>query len=123
MKKFRFLDWKVYKDAKELFKILLKIVKSLPKEYRFEIGSQLVRSGLSTIINIAEGCGKSSDKELNRYLDISSGSLFEVLSIVDVLHDNNLVDREIFTDVCEKVDEISNQLGGLKKKIKADLRD
>jgi len=30
MKKFRFLDWKVYQDAKELFALILKIVKKLP---------------------------------------------------------------------------------------------
>ncbi len=40
MRKFRFLEWKVYKDAKELFSLLLKIVKRLPREYRFELGSQ-----------------------------------------------------------------------------------
>ncbi len=50
MKKFRFLEWKIYKDAKELFSLLLKIVKKLPKEFRFELGSQIIRSGLSIIL-------------------------------------------------------------------------
>ena len=75
MKKFRFLEWEVYKDAKELFSLLLKVVKKLPKEYRFELGSQIIRAGLSIILNIAEGSGKSTDKKLNRYFDISLGSL------------------------------------------------
>lgn len=119
MKTFRFLDWKVYKDAKKLFSVLLKLVKSLPKEYRFDIGSQIIRSGLSAILNIAEGCGKNSDKELNRFLDISLGSLFEVFAAIDVLHDNSLVDDEVFSDIQKRVEEISNQLGGLKKKIKS----
>ncbi|TSC95356.1 MAG: hypothetical protein Athens101410_606 [Parcubacteria group bacterium Athens1014_10] len=29
MKRFRFLDWKIYKEAKELFKLILEIVKKL----------------------------------------------------------------------------------------------
>ena len=117
MRKFRFLEWKVYKDAKELFSFLLKFVKKLPKEYRFELGSQIIRSGLSIILNIAEGSGKSTDKELNRYFDISLGSLYEILAAIDVLKDNNLISNEEFDKLFKKIDEISNQLGGFKKKL------
>ena len=38
MNKFRFLNWKVYKDSQELFALVLNLVKKLPKEYRFELG-------------------------------------------------------------------------------------
>ena len=41
---FRFLNWKVYQDAKQFAYLSFKIVKKLPKEYRFEIGSQKVTS-------------------------------------------------------------------------------
>lgn len=121
MKKFRFLEWKVYKDAKELFSLLLKIVKKLPKEYRFELGSQIIRSGLSIILNIAEGSGKPTDKELNRYFDISLGSLYEVLAAIDVLNDNKLIQKEEFDKIFKRIDEISNQLGGFKKVVSCKL--
>jgi len=55
MEKFRFRKWKVYNDSQELFSIILKIVKELPKEFRFEIGSQMIRAALSVALNIAEG--------------------------------------------------------------------
>ena len=119
MKKFRFLEWEVYKDTKELFSLLLKVVKKLPKEYRFELGSQIIRAGLSIILNIAEGSGKSTDKELNRYFDISLGSLYEILAATDVLRDNNLITKEEFDKLFKKIDEISNQLGGFKKVVKS----
>ncbi len=121
MNKFRFVDWKVYKDSKKLFGVLIELTKSLPKEYRFEISSQLIRSGLSVVLNIAEGCGKNSDRELNRYLDISLGSLFEVMATVDTLHDIKLIDKKSLDEIYCMVDEISKQLGGMKKKIKAGL--
>ncbi len=68
MEKFRFLKWKVYQDSKELLSLILKLIKKLPKEYRFELGSQVIKSALSVILNIAEGSGKGSDKELNRFI-------------------------------------------------------
>lgn len=105
----------MYKDAKVLFSFLLKIVRGLPKEFRFEMGSQLTRAGFSVILNIAEGSGKRSDKDMNRYFDIALGSLFEVLAAVDVLKENNFVSEEEFDTVLSMVDNISRQLGGFKK--------
>jgi len=117
MEKFRFLKWKVYRDTKELFILILNIVKKLPKEYRFELGSQLIRASLSILLNIAEGSGKNSDKELNRFIDISLGSLNETLAAMDVLKDVKLITDNEFNKVLELISEISNQLGGFKKKI------
>lgn len=117
MDKFRFLNWKVYQESKELFSLILKIVKKLPKEYRFELGSQIIRSGLSIILNIAEGSGKSTDKELNHYFNIALGSLSETLAALDVLKDNGLITSEEFNRFFRKMEEISNQLGGFKKKL------
>jgi len=122
MEKFRFLKWKVYKDSQNLFRLILKIVKNLPKEYRFELGGQLIRSALSVILNIAEGSGKTSDKELMRFLDISLGSLYEVLASTDVLKNNKLLDKEEFDLVYNKASDISSQLGGFKQKIRKENR-
>lgn len=119
MKRFRFVEWKVYKNAKLLFTLVLKIVRKLPKEYRFEIGSQIIRAGLSIVLNIAEGSGKHSDAELNRFFDIALGSLFEVFSAIDVLHDCALVDGQQYKEVEVLSVGISDQLGGFKKSIRS----
>ena len=49
----------MYKDARRLFVLLLAIVKKLPKEYRYEMGSQITRAGFSVVLNIAEGSGNT----------------------------------------------------------------
>jgi len=118
MNKFRFLEWEVYKDSKKLFYLALKTVKNLPKEYRFELGSQIIRCAFSVILNIAEGSGKTSDKELNRFLDISLGSVSELLAATDVLKDNGFVNQDDFDKIYQLATSISNQLGGFKKKLK-----
>jgi len=118
MEKFRFLKWEVYKDAKELFSLVLKIVRKLPKEFRFELGSQLIRSAFSIILNIAEGSGKTSDRELNRFIDISLGSISELVAALDVLENNKFINQVEFNEIYKKLVSISNQLGGFKKKIK-----
>ncbi|MBI2476339.1 MAG: four helix bundle protein [Candidatus Taylorbacteria bacterium] len=118
MRRFRFLDWDVYKDARRLFVVILSIVKKLPKEYRYEIGSQIIRACFSVVLNIAEGSGKHSEAELNRFFDIALGSLFETLAAVDVLRECTLVEEKVFFEVEKLATSISNQLGGFKKHIR-----
>ncbi len=119
MKKFRFLDWPVYKDAQRLFSAVLKITKKLPREFRFELGSQVVRSSFSVVLNIAEGSGKISDKELNRFFDIALGSAYETVAGVDTLRLEGLANEEEFLEVRNLAGKISDQLGGFKKAIHA----
>ncbi len=100
---------------KKLFSLILQIVRKLPREFRFEIGSQLIRSAFSIILNIAEGSGKTSDKELNRFIDISLGSISELLAALDVLKDNKLINQEEFDEIFEKLLIISTNWVDLKR--------
>lgn len=118
MEEFRFLNWKVYKDSKELFQAVIKIVNKLPQGLRHEVGSQLTRSSLSVTLNIAEGSGKNSDKELNRYFDIAIGSVNETLAGLDVLKDNKIVSEKNFQELLLKCQNITRRLGGFKKHLK-----
>ena len=118
MRRFRFLDWDVYKDSRRLFVLVLSIVKKLPKEYRYEMSSQIIRACFSVVLNIAEGSGKHSDAELNRFFDIALGSLFETLAAVDILRECQLVDEKVFSEVEKLATSISDQLGGFKKHVR-----
>ena len=117
MEKFRFLKWPVYKDAKKLFGLILETVEKLPNHLRFSIGQQLIRAAFSIILNIAEGSGRKSDKELKRYFDISLGSCYELLACADTLSEQKFISPELFKRIYISIDEITNQLGGFKKSI------
>ena len=45
---------------------------------RYSLTSQIRRASCSVPMNIAEGCGKHSDVDFARYLDIASGSASEL---------------------------------------------
>lgn len=74
MKRFRFLEWQVYKDAQKLLGGVIDIVKRLPKEYCYEMDSRISRAVLSVIlnINIAEGSARSSGAEMSRFFVVRS---------------------------------------------------
>ena len=60
------------------------------------MGSQIIRASFSVVLNISEGRGKDSDKELKRFFDISIGSLNETVAGMDILKDNQLITKEQF---------------------------
>ncbi len=76
MKNFR--NIKAWHRAHELTLEIYKISKSFPKEELYGLTSQIRCAVTSIPTNIAEGCGRSTDVELARFIDIALGSASEV---------------------------------------------
>lgn len=118
-KTFRFIDFKVYKDAKEFYKSILKETRKFPKEFLFDLTSQLRRCALSVVLNIAEGSAKKSDKDFNRFIEISLGSINEAVACLEISFEVDLLDKQTFDSLILKAENITRQLGGLSKKLKS----
>ena len=68
----------VWRKSHELYMhINKKIAINFPREERFGLTSQLLRASLAIPLNIVEGCGKFTNKDFTRFLDISLGSTNE----------------------------------------------
>jgi len=111
------MEFKVYKDAKRYYKRIIGVTRSFPREF-WELGDQMRRSTLSVILNLAEGSGKHSDNEFNRYIHNSLGSINETVAGVDVAFDNKLISEDTAQFLFKEAKEIANQLGGLSKHLK-----
>ena len=76
MKDFR--DLRVWERARQLTLQVYKVTGSFPREERYGLTSQIRRWSASIGANIAEGCGKRSNNEFQRFLQIASGSASEL---------------------------------------------
>ena len=85
MKDFRNLQ--VWEKAHKLTLSLYRATQSFPKEEVYGITSQLRRASSSIPTNIAEGCGRGSDAELGRFLQIAMGSASEVEYLALLVND------------------------------------
>ena len=114
---FRYRKFKVYQDALKFHHVAMELIKSFPKEYT-HLENQLKRAALSVSLNIAEGSAKHSDKDFNRYVMNSLGSVGESIACAEVAVMERLISQSRFI-VFEKCGrEINDQLGGLSKKLK-----
>ena len=73
-----FRQLNVWTKGMEIAKDVYAIIGELPEFEKYGLRIQLAKSAVSIPSNIAEGCGKSSDRDFKRYLEISLGSAYEL---------------------------------------------
>jgi len=116
---FRFVDWAVYQDTQDTFVEVVKVVRKLPADLRHTLGTQVIRSALSVALNIAEGSGRLTDKEMSRFFDISTGSVSETVAALHSLLKLRCITKQEFDSLIARYTSISRQLGGFKKKLRS----
>jgi four helix bundle protein len=72
------MDLEVWQAAIELTIRVYRFTAIFPKEEKYGLTSQMRRAAVSVPSNIAEGKGRTSDKELTQFLCHSRGSVFEL---------------------------------------------
>lgn len=112
---FDFEKLKVYQKALNYIDKLFAIYKKLPGDYKICIGSNMIRAGLSIANNLAEGNGKQSKKEKNRFFSISLDSTKECVSVFNVLDRQKLINETEYQNVRDESREITSMLIGLIK--------
>ncbi|MFA6400147.1 MAG: four helix bundle protein [Salinivirgaceae bacterium] len=100
----------VWQKARSLHKDIYNLTRRFPKEELFGLTSQLRRSSQSIPSNIAEGCGRNSDKDLCRFLDMANGSAFELETQLILSFDVDLITEIELTLYEERVKEIQKML-------------
>lgn len=73
-----FKELKIWQKGFQIAVNSFKITESFPQQEKFGLSSQINRAGVSIPSNIAEGSSRTSDKDYNRFIEISLGSSFEL---------------------------------------------
>lgn len=103
-----------YVKACEVRRNVYRLVKRFPKEEQFALSSQLRRASVSITSNIAEGMTRYSNKDKIHFLEISFGSLMEVMSQLEVALDEGYIDGNEFASMETIVAETARVISGLQ---------
>jgi four helix bundle protein len=69
---------KAWERAHQLTLAVYRATAAFPSDERFGLVSQMRRACSSIPTNIAEGCGRNTETELARFIDMATGSASEV---------------------------------------------
>jgi four helix bundle protein len=108
-----YADLEVWRAAMNLAEDIYRITKTFPKEETYGLTSQLRRASVSVPSNIAEGKGRSSDKELSQFLCHSRGSLFEIETQITLGFRLGYIEAPQLQAVLRKTARVGQLLNGL----------
>ncbi|MGH9515880.1 MAG: four helix bundle protein [Terriglobales bacterium] len=108
-----FKELQVWRKAHELTLAVYGTTRNFPREELYGLTSQMRRSSASVPANIAEGCGRRSDGEMCRFLQIARGSASELEYHVLLAHDLHLLKDEEYRQLSRQADEVQRMMTGL----------
>lgn len=107
-----FRELTIWREGMEIAKKVYVLTKELPLEEKYSLISQMNRCSISIPSNIAEGSGRTSDKEFCHFLNISLSSSYE-------LETQLILAQEIFeiesNDLIIKLQNLQKMIGGFKR--------
>jgi four helix bundle protein len=116
-----YTDLQVWQAAMDLVEDIYRITKTFLKEETYGLTVQLRRAAVSVPSNIAEGKGRSSEKELAQFLCHSRGSLFEIETQINLARRLGYIDVTKADAILQKAARVGQLLNGLLRSIRPNV--
>jgi len=109
---------KVWERSHQLTLAIYRVTSRFPKDELYGLTSQIRRACASIPANITEGCGRSGNAELTRFLHIVMGSASEVDYHLLLARDLNFVNSGTYEQLANELSEVRRMLNMFIQKTK-----
>lgn len=96
---------------------------SFPGDERFGLTNQMRRAAVSISSNIAEGTSRSSSVDYARFIELATGSLFEVVFQATISKRRKFLNDPQYSEIYGAAEEQSRMLSGLRASILGYVRE
>lgn len=114
---FNFEKLETWQKAITFADMVYEFTRNFPSDERFGLTNQMRRAAVSISSNIAEGAARNSKNDYARFLEIATGSLFEVVSQSFVGQRQGFLTRENFQKLYAAAEEQGKMLSGLRRAV------
>jgi len=112
---FPFEELEVYKKSRSFNLKIRALIRSLKLDYATE--NQILRASLSVQLNLAEGNGRFSRKDVRRFYVISRSSINECVAVLDILKEEKSISEQVFDSLKNEAEVLSKILFKLIKRL------
>jgi four helix bundle protein len=119
---FNFEKLEVWRKAIEFADQVYLLPRSFSENERFGLTNQMRRAAVSISSNIAEGSSRSSKPDFARFIQVVTGSIFEVVSQATIARRQKFLSEEAFRRLYTAAEEQSKMLSGLKRSLNSQLK-
>jgi four helix bundle protein len=116
-------DLKVWQSAMELTVKIYRVSERFPAHELYGLSSQLRRAVVSVASNIAEGKGRSSDKELLQFLSHARGSTYEVQTQLQIAQALGYLPASESQELLRQAESVGRMLNGMMTKFRQAIQN
>ena len=113
-KSHNFRELHVWRRARAFVVVVYEMTKSFPKEELFGLTQQIRRCVVSIPSNIAEGCGRGTDRQLVQFLDVAHGSACELETQLYLAFDLKYLSEPTHLSALNEVNAIQKMILGFR---------
>ena len=113
-----FKELKIWQKGFQIAVKCFNITNEFPSQEKYGISSQINRCGVSIPSNIAEGSSRSSDKDYNRFIEISLGSRYELETQLLISKELSFGNTDTIKVALELLSEEEKMLSSFSKSLK-----
>jgi four helix bundle protein len=114
---FSFEKLDVWQKSIDFADLVYTATRAFPDDERFGLTSQMRRAAVSVSSNIAEGTSRFSKSDFARFLEIATGSVFEVVSQSFVSRREGFLKEDDFKKIYATAEEQGRMLSGLRNSL------
>src|SRR5947209_1337929 len=114
---FNFEKLTTWHEAINFADLVYSMTRKSPDEGRFGLTNQMRRAAVSISSNIAEGSSRSSRVDYARFVEIASGSLYEVVSQAIIGRNQGYLCEAEYHSLYEAAEKQSRLLSGSRKSL------
>ena len=111
---FNFEKLDVWQEAIQFADLVYELTGNFPDEERFGLTNQMRRAAVSVSSNIAEGSSRVSRMDFARFIEIATGSLFEVVSQTTIALRRKMITQSNYNGIYAAAEKQSKMLSGLR---------
>lgn len=115
---FNFEKLDVWQKSIALTDSVYGFTKPFPSDERFGLTNQMRRAAVSIPSNIAEGCSRKSKADFRRFIEIATGSTFELVSQARIALGQSFLTPVDPDHLCSAALEIVRMLSGLRDSLR-----
>jgi four helix bundle protein len=116
---FNFEKLDTWHEAIAFADLVYQLTRNFPDEERFGLTNQMRRAAVSISSNIAEGSSRSSRPDYARFVEIATGSLFEVVSQATVGRNQGFLAKGDYQQLYQAAEKQSRMLSGLRRSLES----
>jgi four helix bundle protein len=115
-------ELETWRQAHALALLIYRFAATLPSSEMFGLASQMRRAATSIPMNLAEGSGRSTDRNFARFVAISIGSASELDHSLLLVGDLGLGDSQLAAEARIRTSEVRKMLYSLRKHLNGGAR-